>query len=64
MKLSVEVWENKKWQGKIVIDETRKQEVIQKAVSYAPKQAHEKVRKLYEIIHEVSVRIQNEIIDS
>lgn len=62
MGLSVEVWENKKWQGKIVIDETRKQEVIQKAVTYAPEHAHKAIKELYELIHNISVRIQNEII--
>ena len=63
MRLSEEVWETKKasWQ-KVVIDKERYAVVIARAQSYAPNYAREEVRKLYNLIHDISVRIQNEII--
>lgn len=62
MVISKEVAESKKWTGKVVIDETRKKEVIEQAVLYAPEKSREATRELYELIHTISVRIQNEII--
>lgn len=62
MVISKEVAESKKWTGKVVIDETRKKEVIEQAVLYAPEKSREAIRELYELIHTISVRIQNEII--
>lgn len=62
MVISKEVAESKKWIGKVVVDETRKKEVIEQAVLYAPEKSHEAIRELYELIHTISVRIQNEII--
>lgn len=63
MSLSREVWETKKAAKlAVVVDKVRYKVVITKAQSHAPGHAREEVRKLYEIIHDISVRIQNEII--
>ena len=63
MNLSREVGETKKalWQ-KVVVDRVRYEEVIKKAQSYAPPETGEKIRTLYNLIHDISVRIQKEII--
>lgn len=63
MALSREVWERKKadWQ-EVVIDLERFKVVIEKAQSHAPESAHEEIWKLYVLIHDISVRIQKEII--
>lgn len=63
MWLSEKVWETKKasWQ-KVVIDMQRYEAVIKKAQSYAPTYAREEIRKLYDLIHAISVKIQQEII--
>lgn len=64
MKLSREVWENKKAaQIDVVVDKKRYEVVIAKAQSHAPVHAREEVRKLYNLIHDISVRIQKEIIN-
>lgn len=64
MGISKEVAESKKWTGKVVVDEVRKEQVITQAQSQAPKYAREEIWKLYELIHAISVRIQNKIIES
>ena len=59
MKLSQEVIQAKKKEGRnAVLDTTRKQKVIDNAQSHASEYARDEVRKLYEIIHDISVRIQ------
>jgi len=40
----------------------RYEAVIKKAQSYAPTYAREEIRKLYDLIHAISVKIQQEII--
>lgn len=64
MKLSEEVGARKKadWQ-KVIIDKARYEVVITRAQSFASVNAREEVRKLYNLIHDISVRIQQEIID-
>lgn len=62
MVISKEVAESKKWTGKVVVDEVRKEQVITQAQSQAPEYAHKEIRKLYDLIHAISVRIQQEII--
>lgn len=62
MSLSREVGESKKWTGRVVVDDVRKEQVITQAQSQAPEYADKEIRKLYELIHAISVRIQNEII--
>ena len=49
---------------KVVIDRERYEVVIAQAQTHAPKYAREEIRKLYEIIHDISVRIQKEIIEN
>ncbi len=63
MRFSEEVWARKKadWLD-VVIDLERFKVVIAKAQSHAPESAHEEVQKLYILIHDISVRIQQEII--
>lgn len=63
MTLSREVGETKKalWQ-KVVVDKVRYEEVIKQVQSYAPPETGEKIRTLYNLIHDISVRIQKEII--
>lgn len=63
MNLSREVWETKKasWE-KVVINRARYEVVIQQAQSYARPESKEEIRKLYNLIHDISVRIQQEII--
>ncbi len=63
MALSREVWENKKaTKLDVVVDKERYEVVIARAQSHAPEYAREEVRKLYNLIHDISVRIQQEII--
>ena len=63
MTFSREVWARKKvdWLG-VVIDLKRYEKVIQQVQSHAPTYAQEEIRKLYVLIHDISVRIQQEII--
>jgi chorismate mutase len=63
MKLSEEVGKTKKTAGKkVVVDKVRYEKVIEQAQAHAPENAREEIRKLYELIHDISVRIQSEII--
>lgn len=63
MRFSEEVWARKKAdRQKVVIDKERYEVVITRAQSHAPEYAREAVRKLYNLIHDISIRIQNEII--
>jgi hypothetical protein len=43
-----------------MVDEERKQTMIQSRVEWAPEDLREAVRALYEIVHDISVRIQYE----
>jgi hypothetical protein len=45
-----------------VVNKERYEKVIQQVQSHAPEYAREEVRKLYNLIHDISVRIQQEII--
>lgn len=47
-----------------MVDDVRKEQVITQAQSQAPEYADKEIRKLYELIHAISVRIQNEIIEA
>lgn len=64
MELSKEVIQAKKKEGvSKVVNTTRKQQVITNAQSHAPEYGCEQIGKLYEIFHDISVRIQQAIIE-
>jgi hypothetical protein len=45
------------------IDEVRKNAMIESRVLLAPNELKRQVRELYEILHDMSVRIQTEILE-
>jgi len=63
--ISQQIGTYKKQMGfKNILDEARKNEMIESRILWAPNTLKRQVKKLYEIVHDISVRIQSEILEN
>lgn len=65
LELSKDIGKTKKYMGiKNAIDEERKNVMIESRILWAPDTLRMQVKELYEILHDISVRIQSDILVS